>query len=164
MMKKKKRRILGWLAVGTVVAVFATVAMGTRGQESSEPAGSVFAFSDVRDQTIEFHAYYRAISLTPEQEAVMREALTAIKAPCCSDRSALTCCCDCNMAKSWWGLSKHLIANQGLGAEEVRTAVNEWIEFINPNGFSGNACYIGRCSQPFRHNGCGGMKEDNVIF
>ena len=163
-MKNKNRRVLGWLAVGAAVAFLATFAMGTRGQASSEPMGSVFTFSDVREQTIEFHAYNRSITLTPEQQEVMTEALTALKAPCCSDRTALTCCCDCNMARSWWGLSKHLIANEGLGAEQVRTAVSEWFEFINPGGFSGNACYTARCGLPFHENGCGGMKEDSVIF
>ncbi|MGB3562934.1 MAG: hypothetical protein WBH85_11380 [Thermoanaerobaculia bacterium] len=163
-MRKKNRRILGWVAIGATVAVVSAVAMGTRGQETREPDGSVYTFSDVRKQTIEFHAYNRAITLTTEQEAVMREALTGLKAPCCSDKTALTCCCDCNMAKSWWGLSKHLIANQGLGAEQVQMAVAEWIEFINPDGFSGTACYIRRCSRPFEENGCGGMTEKNVIF
>jgi len=163
-MRKKNRRILGWVVIGVIVAIVSAVAMGTRGQESQQPAGSVYTFSDVREQTIEFHAYNRAIKLIAEQDAVMREALTALKAPCCADRTAHTCCCDCNMARSWWGLSKHLIANQGLGAKQVRTAVGEWFEFINPDGFSGNACYIARCSRPFRENGCGGMKEDNVIF
>jgi len=150
--------------MGATIAVVSVMAVGTRGQETRDPAGSVYTFSNVREQTREFHAYNRAITLTAEQEAVMQEALTSLKAPCCSDRTALTCCCDCNMARSWWGLSKHLIANQGLGAEEVRTAVSEWFEFINPGGFSGNACYTGGCSRPFRQNGCGGMKEENVIF
>lgn len=163
-MNMRRAATIGSAAIVVAIAIIVGVAV-TGGETAAEqPEGSVIAFSEVKRQTLEFHAYNRSITLTSEQHEVMREALTAIKAPCCSDRSALTCCCDCNMAKSWWGLSKHLIANEGLGAEEVRTAVNEWLEFINPNGFSGNACYTGRCSQPFRHNGCGGMKEDNVIF
>lgn len=163
-MKKKNQRLLGWVVMGATVAVVSVVAVGTRGQGPQEPTGSVYTFSDVREQTTEFHDYNRAITLTVEQDEVMREALTALQAPCCSDRTAYTCCCECNMAKSWWGLAKHLIADQGLGAKEVRTAVKEWIEFINPNGFSGKACYIGGCSRPFQEDGCGGMREDNLVF
>ena len=166
-MKKKSRRLVGWLAIGATVAVILAVATNTRGQEEHEgqtPAGSVHTFSDARQQTKEFHAYNRSITLTGEQQAVMEEALTGLKAPCCADKTALTCCCECNMAKSWWGLSKHLIADQGLNAEQVQTAVSEWLEFINPDGFSGNACYTGGCGRPFRQNGCGGMNENSVIF
>lgn len=163
-MNTENRRLLKGMVTAAAIAVLAIVAVSTRGEEATTPAGSIYEFSDVREQTAEFLAYNRSIALTVEQEAVMREALTALKAPCCADRSAYTCCCECNMAKSWWGLSKHLIANQGLGAQEVRTAVGEWIAFINPEGFSGNACYTGRCSRPFREDGCGGMKETEVIF
>ena len=83
----------------------------------------------------------------------VRQALSRIPAPCCSDNSAYTCCCPCNMAKTWWGLSHHLIANEGYDADEVQAAVEEWIEFINPKGFSGNACYTGGCPRPFHRNG-----------
>jgi hypothetical protein len=68
------------------------------------------------------------------------------------------------MAKSWWGLSNHLIADGGYGAEEVRAAVEGWIEFINPEGFSGDACYTSGCPRPFHRDGCGGMDEDRVIL
>jgi hypothetical protein len=68
------------------------------------------------------------------------------------------------MAKSWWGLSKHLIVDEGFDAQQVKTAVKEWLEFINPDGFSGNACYTARCNRPFHKNGCGGMKEDNLVL
>ena len=58
--------------------------------------------------------------MTPEQEAIKKTALTKIPAPCCSDNTAYTCCCPCNMAKTWWGLANHLIANEGYGAEQVQ--------------------------------------------
>ena len=38
------------------------------------------------------------IELTPEQELIKKKALSKIPAPCCSDNSAYTCCCPCNMA------------------------------------------------------------------
>ena len=95
---------------------------------------------------------------------VKRRALSRIKAPCCSDNSAYTCCCPCNMAKTWWGLAHHLIADEGLGAQEVGAAVESWIDFIGPQGFSGNACYTGGCPRPFHRNGCGGMDHNRVVF
>jgi hypothetical protein len=68
------------------------------------------------------------------------------------------------MAQTWWGLSKHLIADQGYDADQVRAAVEGWLEFINPDGFSGDSCYTGGCSRPFYRNGCGGMDEERVVF
>jgi hypothetical protein len=160
----KKRQIKSVIAIGGLVVVAAAVAIasGTRGEERS--SGSIYPFTDVKEQTLQFHAFNRDIQLTAEQQTVMSEALKGLEAPCCADKTALTCCCQCNMAKSWWGLSKHLIAERGLGSEDVRTAVREWFEFINPDGFSGDSCYVGRCSRPFHDNGCGGMNEENVVF
>ena len=154
----KLATLAGLAAIVTTVAIASTVS------DSDRPAGSIYPFTDAREQTIQFHEFNRTIVLTSEEDAVMRTALMDLKAPCCADRSALTCCCQCNMARSWWGLSKHLIANEGLGAAEVRTAVTEWFAFINPGGFSGNSCYTGRCGRPFQDNGCGGMREGEIAF
>lgn len=119
--------------------------------------------TDVQSQAKEFVGYYQNIQLTPEQEAIKKEALTAIPAPCCSDNTSYTCCCPCNMAKTIWGLSNHLIADKGYDAAQVKTAVEEWIAFINPEGdFSGNVCYTGRCNQPWAKGGCGGMGAEIV--
>lgn len=109
-------------------------------------------------------AYYKTIRLTPEQEAVRVAALSALPAPCCSNFSAATCCCECNMARATWGLAKHLIAEQGYGVEEVRQAVQEWHRTVSPDGFSGRACFTGGCGRAFRHDGCGGMVDGELIF
>jgi hypothetical protein len=132
--------------------------------EGEELATSGIHFHDVQQQTREFHAYNRSITLTAKQRAVMHEALSSLRAPCCADQTAATCCCSCNMAKSWWGLSKYLIAERGYGPNQVREAVADWFQFINPDGFTGNACYTGGCNRPFHKNGCGGMSEKKVIF
>ena len=121
-------------------------------------------FTDVEEQTALFMRYFEEIELTEEQTAVMTDALLPLAAPCCSDRSALTCCCKCNMARSWWGLSKHLIAERGYDVEQVRAKVSEWFEFIHPNGAAGDSCYKGRCSLPFKDDGCGGMSPARVAF
>lgn len=120
-------------------------------------------FTDVRSQAREFIGYYHSIELTPEQEAVKEQALTQLPAPCCSDNSAYTCCCPCNMAKSVWGLSNYLIAEKGYDAEQVEKAAQEWFAFINPEGFSGDVCYRGGCNRSWAEGGCGGMGEE-VIF
>ena len=72
--------------------------------------------------TAQFVSYDRAYTLTPGQEAIKKEALTALAAPCCDDFSAYTCCCPCNLALSVWGLSNYLVAEKGLAAESVREA------------------------------------------
>src|SRR5688572_6551663 len=123
-----------------------------------------FEFTDVRKHTAAFHEYERTIQLTPEQKAIYREALEGLPAPCCSDNTALTCCCPCNSARAWWGLSKHLVANLGYDAETTRAKVAEWFRFINPSGWSGNTCSTAGCGKPFHESGCGGMKAEQITF
>jgi len=143
------------LAIGAIaLAAFPFLA------EDADPV----PFTDVRRQTAEFIELQKTIVLTAEQEAVKREALEAIPAPCCSDNTAYTCCCPCNMSLSIWGLSHLLIARHGYDAEQVGAKVKDWIELINPDGFSGNVCYTGGCGRPFKHNGCGGMKPGHVTW
>lgn len=143
----------------TAIAVAVPLALAGCGR-----ADAAERFTDVEKQTREFMRYNETIELDPEQEAVFRRALSQIPAPCCSNNTALTCCCPCNMALAWWGLTKHLIANEGLGVEEVKAVVEEWFEFINPNGFSGDVCYTGGCNRAFADNGCGGMDPAHVVF
>jgi hypothetical protein len=121
-------------------------------------------FTDVRKQTVEFMQYERTIELTQAQNAVYREALQGLPAPCCDDNTALTCCCPCNSARAWWGLTKHLVANLGYDAEATRAKVAEWFRFINPSGWSGNTCSTAGCGKPFHENGCGGMKAEELTF
>ncbi len=121
-------------------------------------------FFDVEAQTREFIGYNKSIELTPEQAEVKAQALSAFPAPCCSDNSAEVCCCPCNMAQSGWGLAKHLIVDEGYGVEEVRAEVQEWYEFINPDGFSGDVCYTAGCNRAFHENGCGGMSDRHIVF
>ncbi len=160
---KARRSRVQWLILAAV-ALAAVAAMSSLLQDEKAAVASPIEFTDVRMHTEEFIGYYNSIELTPEQELVKRQALSRIPASCCSDNSAYTCCCPCNMAKSWWGLSHHLIANEGASADEVKAAVEGWIEFINPKGFSGKACYTGGCVRPFHRNGCGGMNEKQIVF
>lgn len=118
-----------------------------------------FQFTNVKVQAQQFLEYNQSITLTDQQEAIRKEALDAIPAPCCKDNPLTTCCCPCNMAKTSWGLSKYLIAKEGYNAAQVKKTVEEWIQFINKDGFSGDVCYKGQCGAPWKQNGCGGMKE-----
>ena len=108
-------------------------------------------------------AYDAEIDLTPEQEEIKRAALTPIPAPCCSDRSAYTCCCQCNLGRAWWGLSKVLITEHGQSAAEVQANVERWIRNVRPQGFAGDSCYTGRCSTAARHDGCSGMNPNRIV-
>ena len=122
------------------------------------------AFTGDRAETERFVAYERDIQLTPEQERVRLAALTPLPAPCCKNFSAATCCCRCNMAKATWGLAKHLIVHERASAERVRSTVAAWHSAINPDGFTGDACFTGGCSRAFAKNGCGGMEEGQLVF
>lgn len=117
-----------------------------------------------KPETEKYLGYDRSIQLTPEQERVRVAALEALPAPCCKNFSAATCCCKCNMARATWGLAKYLIARQGYDAARVREAVAAWHHAINPRGFSGESCFDGGCGRPFAKDGCGGMKEGELVF
>ena len=130
----------------------------------SSCSGGEIVFSDVPSQSRQFMDWERTIPLSAEQEAVKKIALTAMPAPCCSDKSAYTCCCSCNVSRTIWGLSNYLIAKQGKSEKEVREKVNEWIQFVNPEGYSGDSCYRGGCPRAFKDNGCGGMKANHLVL
>lgn len=148
-------------ALGEDVAVVSTPA-DRAGSSTAEPEQS--RFTGNRAETERFLGYYESIQLTAEGEANRVEALEALPAPCCAQFSAATCCCECNMARATWGLAKHLIAEEGAGVDEVRDAVSEWHRAINPNGFSGSACFTGGCARTFKNDGCGGMKRGDLVL
>lgn len=127
-------------------------------------AGKPIAFIDVPSQAAEFIGYSRSITLTPAQKRLRDRALGAIAAPCCSKFSAATCCCPCNLAKTVWGLTNHLIVHQGADVASIQKAARRWIRFVNPKGFSGDACNTpGGCGRAFSSDGCGGMDERNLV-
>lgn len=162
----KIRWLVGRRATAGMVAFLAVLYWPslpeTRAQLTAAPPGEAAKFTDARGQAEEFMSYYRAISLTREQQTVMDEALRPVRAPCCSQNSMAACCCPCNLAKSVWGLSKFLIAQHGYGSAQVRSAVEGWIRFVNPAGFSGDACFTQGCNRPFGKNGCGGMNDRSL--
>ncbi|OGS05404.1 MAG: hypothetical protein A3G41_04420 [Elusimicrobia bacterium RIFCSPLOWO2_12_FULL_59_9] len=119
-------------------------------------------FNDAQAQTEQFIRYNKTIKLSATQRKIKAKVLGSIPAPCCKDYSIATCCCPCNLAKGVWGLSHHLIAERKYSSKQVRQEVLRWMAFINPTGFSGDACYTGGCSRPFSKNGCGGMDEKHV--
>ncbi len=148
-MSRHRARLLALLVALAQLAVLAC-----------QPPALAFEFTTPEEDAERFLAWERSIVLDAEQQRVMDQALEPLPAPCCSDRSAATCCCPCNLARAWWGLSKHLIAAEGASAEEVRATVEEWFERVNPQGFSGNVCYTGGCARPWKANGCGGMTPE----
>ncbi len=122
-----------------------------------------------------FIDFYGESALTPDQQAIVDEALRPLKAPCCDDNSMATCCCPCNLAKSVWGLGGYLVVEHGYDAEQVRESASQWLPFlqgdyyvreelkqrgIDPGNFGvsqGDACYVGNCELAFADGGCGGM-------
>jgi hypothetical protein len=143
-----------------ISALLIAAGLGAAAEAASTRA---IQFTNAQRQAAEFIRADSAIPLTAAQQKTMKDALSAMPAPCCADYSMATCCCPCNLAKSAWGLSKILIVKHRQSAEQVRRAVAEWMRFINPGGFSGDVCFSpGGCNRPFDHNGCGGMKETEL--
>jgi hypothetical protein len=126
--------------------------------------GADIVFKDVAVQSRQFIEWHSTIKLTPEQEAVKKAALEALPAPCCSDNTAYTCCCQCNVSRTVWGLSQYMIAKQDATAEQVREKVRAWVKFVNPAGFSGKSCYNGGCARKFGNDGCGGMSAGHLVL
>lgn len=153
--------LIGTAFVAAGVAYFSLTGAPAGGRDAQTTAGG--PFERTRAQAQQFMDAYRTITLTDGQEALRVEALSAIPARCCSDYSAATCCCECNLSRSIWGLAKTMIIG-GAGAEEVRQAAITWTETLNPGGYAGNACFTGGCNRPLRTDGCGGMEADELIF
>lgn len=155
-----------FLTIATaLVAVLALMWSGHRLiGETSGPTDESVATQPTRDAVERLLEYDDSIQLTPEQEAVRVAALEQLPAPCCSQFTAATCCCKCNMARATWGLAKHLIVDEGMNADQVRDEVADWHAAINPEGFSGAACFNGGCSRAFAKDGCGGMERNDLVF
>ena len=158
---------LSRVAVILVTALLSVTASATRGSATSpgpEAEEVDVQFTDVYEQTLQFIEYYETIELTPAQERIKRAALTPLPAACCSNNSAYTCCCVCNLSRTVWGLTAHLITERDFTADQVQAAVKKWIAFVQPpEGFSGDACFKGGCGRSFANNGCGGMHPRNII-
>ena len=162
-MKKRHRRArprtLRRMFVTFLLGAVLIAVWGWTAGRRVEPAT---ADASVRAEAARFLSYYHSIHLTSEQEDVKTRALSPLPAPCCSNYSMATCCCACNLSKTVWGLSKHLIADEGYGVEETRAAVESWIQLLNPAGYSGRACFERRCNLAFHEDGCGGMREEDL--
>ena len=109
-MRYARRRFL-WLAAAGSAGLLRTPSIGA----------SEIKFHDAESQSRVFMKWYTDIPLTPSQESVKKAALDPIPAPCCSDNSAYTCCCPCNISRTIWGLSQYMIAKQDATAEFICT-------------------------------------------
>jgi len=136
------------------------------------------------ENTQQFINWYNSIALSAEEQATRDSALSSPVAPCCDKYPMSTCCCECNLARSVWGLSAYLITEKGYGVEQVQEAASQWLHFIRPDYYVGRAleeeginperlgfttkdsCFADRCDYPFyietsssHLGGCGGMKD-----
>lgn len=116
-------------------------------------------FTDIDAQSREFMRYYYSIELTPEQEAIKKEVLSAMPAACCKTSNAYTCCCPCNLSKTVWGLSNYVLTEKSADARQLRDVVENWMKATNAKGYSGDACHTGGCQRKFSDDGCGGMHD-----
>ena len=76
------------------------------------------------DNTQQFIDWYNVIDLTSAQRALRDGALRPLVAPCCDEYPMTTCCCECNLSRSVWGLSAYLIRDKGY---------TRWIHFRRPS-------------------------------
>ncbi len=151
--------VLGLFAVAAISAAPWLVR-----DRTSPGAGPAAAGDGLRPRAEALIGYASSIRLTPEQEKVKADALSAIPAPCGNRNSLAVRCCGCNLFKSVSGLANQLIAREGADAGRVRQAVLDWIGSTNPSGYSGAACDRKRCERPFREDGCGSMREGRLVF
>lgn len=148
----------------TIIIAFATFTMASAvAVQPSTADPKIPVFKDVKAQTLEFMRY-ADMTLTPDQQKIKDDVLSAIPTVCCKKFSMKTCCCPCNMAMTIWGLSNYMLVVKSADATRLKTAVLGWVRFIGPNGYTGDACFTAGCNRPFAKNGCGGMDRNNVIF
>ncbi len=132
--------------------------------------------------TQRFIDWYNTVALSPAQAKVRENALSPLVAPCCDEYPMSTCCCKCNLSQSVWGLSAHLIRDEGYSADQVRSAALQWLHFIRPDYYvaralkdegrylarygvsTASSCFANQCDLPFYRKtgfryigGCGGM-------
>lgn len=137
------------------------------------------------ENTQQFIDWYNSIELSVLEQAIRDDALDSLVAPCCDQYPMSSCCCECNLARSVWGLSAYLIAERSYGVAEVEEAASQWLHFIRPDYYVASAlqkekfnplrfgfttedsCFAkGGCYLPFYSRmvayhlgGCGGMEE-----
>ena len=159
-----RRASLLWIVLGlAAVAALSAAPWALRSRASVETAPGTTG-GELRQRTAELIGFATSIRLTPEQEKVKADALSAIPAPCGHRNSLAVRCCGCNLFKSTSGLANHMIAREAADAGRVRQAVLDWTSRTNPAGYSGAACDRKRCERPFREDGCGGMNEARLVF
>ena len=155
-------RTIGRKRIATVLTALLLASLAPA--QAATETGKRPTFDDVKARTTEFIGWSSSIRLTPAQEKTKKEALGVIPAPCCKESSIATCCCPCNLAKTVWGLANYAVARLGYDAAQTRALAVEWLQATNPAGYTGDSCHRGGCPKRFSANGCGGMKEDAVVF
>ncbi len=136
------------------------------------------------ENTQQFIDWYNAIKLTSAQRALRDGALRPLVAPCCDEYPMTTCCCECNLSRSVWGLSAYLITEKEYTVDPLQEAILQWLHFIRPDYYVASAleeegkiprvfglstqssCFTDRCDLPFYSKmeylhlgGCGGMED-----
>jgi len=136
------------------------------------------------ENTQQFIDWYNDIDLTVAQRALRDGALEPLVAPCCDEYPMSTCCCECNLSRSIWGLSAYLITEKGYTEGQLQEAILQWVHFIRPDYYVASAleeegesprvfglstqssCFTDRCELPFYSKteylhlgGCGGMDD-----
>jgi len=148
------------LAAALLAGLSASVLLPADRAREHATAGRFF---EAPARAAEFIRDARSIRLTPAQRRLRDRVLAGIPAPCCARYPAKTCCCPCNLARSIWGLANVLIVREGAEPAAIEAAVRRWIRFVNPAGFTGDACdSAGGCTRRFSKNGCGGMDENDL--
>lgn len=57
----------------------------------SQQPKKVPEFKSIKEDSERFLNYYQTLKLNPKEQKVLERALSQLKAPCCSDSTALTC-------------------------------------------------------------------------
>jgi hypothetical protein len=150
----------------------------------AEGTATTYDISLSLENTQQFIDWYNSIELSAEQQAIRDAALSPLVAPCCDEYPASTCCCECNLSRSVWGLSDYLITEKGYGVDQVQEAALQWLHFIRPDYYvaseleqkgidpglwgltTESTCFTNNCERPFYTKissgyagGCGGMDE-----
>lgn len=134
------------------------------------------------ENTQQFIDWFNTIDLSDGKQMLRDVTLGTLMAPCCDDYPISECWCECNLARSVWGMSAYLI-KQYHTSDQIQEASSQWLHFIRPDYYvasilyeqgdnpeqygltTESSCHTGRCDFPFHDRtsgnpgGCGGMEE-----
>jgi outer membrane protein TolC len=106
-----------------------------------------------------------ALSKNPDVTAARQAALAAAQRPA-QARSLANPMVSVDYTNDGWSpsLGSMEMTTLAVTASQELPYPGKPLKRVNPSGFSGDSCSTGGCCRSMRAHGCGGMKEESIVF